>query len=410
VVNKLRTVIRLGLALGILGTLFFHGGAFGPLSAASGITVVESEAEHRFAQRITFRLEVASEAEITQVYLFFHAAGDEWTETVDLVEEPELDLTREITYVHNLRDSPLPPFATVSFWWQIEDAADNTLTTDPKQFEYTDNRFQWEQLTSGDITVHWIEGQGDPAFGQTALDIAQASVEEINAELRAPVSASIAIYIYDSQQNLEAAMALTGRDWAGGQARPELGVIVVAIPHEQGYASRMKRFIPHEITHLLIYQLVTPAGYRYVPEWLDEGLATANERLPEPDYALALEKAREEGRLIPLKDLCDPFSPGRQTALLAYAQSGSLVQFIREKYGAEGIRALLAAYADGAGCAGGVQEALKVSLSGLETAWRTSLTPKSPWQVWIEQIGVWAGLWLLMLLAALPMIGGLHRR
>lgn len=414
-VSKLRAVVNLILALGILWVLPFCGAPSGPLAAASGITVVESEASHSFAQQIVFTLEATSDAEITQVYLFFHAAGDERTETADLtIGEPG----RAITYVHDLGNFPLPPFATVSFWWQIEDAAGNTLTTDPQQFEYTDNRFQWEQLgpSTGSghraegIIVHWIEGRGDPAFGQAALDIAQASVEEINAELRAPVPESIDIYIYDTQQNLEAAMALTGRDWAGGQARPELGVIVVAIPHEQGHTSRMNRYIPHEITHLLVYQLVTPASYRYVPEWLDEGLATANERLPEPDYALALEEAREEGRLIPLEDLCVPFSPDRSTALLAYAQSGSLVQFIREQYGAEGIRALLAAYANGAGCAGGAQEALSVSLSGLETAWRTSLEPKSPWQVWLEQIGVWAGLWLLMLLVALPMIGGLRRR
>lgn len=414
-VSKLRAVVNLILALGILWVLPFCGVPSGPLAAASGITVVESEASHSFAQQIVFTLEATSDAEITQVYLFFHAAGDERTETADLtIGEPG----RAITYVHDLGNFPLPPFATVSFWWQIEDAAGNTLTTDPQQFEYTDNRFQWEQLgpSTGSghraegIIVHWIEGRGDPAFGQAALDIAQASVEEINAELRAPVPESIDICIYDTQQNLEAAMALTGRDWAGGQARPELGVIVVAIPHEQGHTSRMNRYIPHEITHLLVYQLVTPASYRYVPEWLDEGLATANERLPEPDYALALEEAREEGRLIPLEDLCVPFSPDRSTALLAYAQSGSLVQFIREQYGAEGIRALLAAYANGAGCAGGAQEALSVSLSGLETAWRTSLEPKSPWQVWMEQIGVWVGLWLLMLLVALPMIGGLRRR
>jgi hypothetical protein len=413
--SKLRAVVSLILALGILWVLPFCDAPSGPLAAASGITVVKSEASNSFAQQIVFTLEAASDAEITQVYLFFHAAGDERTEAADVtIGEPG----RAITYVHDLGNFPLPPFATVSFWWQIEDAAGNTLTTDPQQFEYTDNRFQWEQLgpSTGSghraegITVHWIEGRGDLAFGQAALDIAKASVEEINAELRAPAPDSIAIYIYDTQQNLEAAMALTGRDWAGGQARPELGVIVVSIPHEQGHTSRMNRYIPHEITHLLVYQLVTPAGYRYVPEWLDEGLATANERLPEPDYALVLEGAREEGRLIPLEDLCVPFSPERATALLAYAQSGSLVQFVREQYGAEGIRALLAAYANGAGCAGGVQEALNVSLSGLETAWRTSLEPKSPWQVWMEQIGIWAGLWLLMLLVALPMIGGLRRR
>ncbi len=407
--SELRAIIRLVLALGILLVLPFCSDTH--RAVASGIIVIESEASHSFAQQITFTLEAASDAEITQVYLFFRATGDERTETVDLtIEEPRREITREITYVHDLRSFPLPPFATVTFWWQVEDAAGNMLTTDHYHFEYTDNRFHWEQLGADGITVRWIEGQGDPAFGQAALDVAQASVEEINAELRAPLPEPIIIYIYDTQQNLDAAMVLTGRDWAGGQARPELGVIVVAIPREQGHTSRMNRYIPHEITHLLVCQAVTPTGYRNVPEWLDEGLATANERLPEPDYALALEKAREEKRMLPLEDLCVPFSPGWNTALLAYAQSGSVVQFIREQYGGEEIRALLAAYANGASCTRGVQEVLNVSFSGMETAWRTSLEPKSPWRVWMEQIGIWAGLWLLMLLVAVPMIGGLRRR
>lgn len=398
--NKLRMIASLVLVLGLL--------LASSAVAADGITMVESSASHSFAQQATFTLKATSDAEITQVYLFFRATGEERTEAVNVTIEP----AREVSaiYVHDLRRFPLPPFTTITFWWQIEDAAGNRLTTEPQQFEYTDNRFGWERLGSNGLAIHWIEGHGDPAFGQAALDIARASLEEINAELRAPLPESITIYVYDTQHNLDAAMLLTGRDWVSGQARPELGVIVVAIPHEEGYTSRMKRYIPHEITHLLVYQAVTPAGYRYVPEWLDEGLATANERLPTPEYAVALEEARAEGQLLPLEDLCVPFSPDSPTAFLAYAQSDSVVQFIRERYGAEGIRTLLAAYADGASCARGVQEALNVSLSGLEAAWRASLEPQAPWRAWVEPVGVWVGLWLLSLLVAVPMIGRLRRR
>jgi len=375
--------------------------------AADTITVVESGANHSFAQQVTFTLQATSDTFITQVYLFFRATGDELAQSVNITIEP----TREISvnHVHDLRRSPLPPFAMVTFWWQIEDTAGNRLTTEPQQFEYTDNRFRWEQLGDNGLTVHWIEEHGDPAFGQAALDIARASVQEVNAELRAPVPESIAIYIYDAQHNLDAAMMLAGREWAGGQAHPELGVVVVAIPYEEGYKSRMMRYIPHEATHLLVYQAVTPASYRYVPEWLDEGLATANEQLPTPEYAMAIEEARTRGQLLPLEDLCVPFSLDSGTAFLAYAQSGSVVQFIRERYGAGGIRTLLAAYANGASCTGGVQEALNLSLSGLETAWRASLEPQAPWRALVEQIGVWVVLWLLSLLVAVPMIGGLRR-
>ncbi len=377
-------------------------------TAARGITVVKNEVEYSFAQHVTFSLETNSDAEISQVYLFFQATGDKQTQSVHV----DIEQNKEIStaYVHDLRLSPLPPFATITFWWRIENATGDKHITDPKHFEYRDNRFPWEEVKANGVTVHWIEGRGDPAFGQAALDIAQTALQEANAELRVPKPGPIDIYIYDSHYNLEAAMVLTGREWVSGQAHPELSAIVVAVPSEAGYTSRMKRFIPHEITHLLVYQDVTPAGYRYVPEWLDEGLATANEQLPTPEYTLILEEARAQGQLLPLKDLCVPFSPDSHTALLSYAQSGSVVQFIRDRYGAQGIRALLDAYTNGASCASGVQDALHISLSKLESSWRTNLEPQTRWQTLTKPIGVWAGLWLLSLLVALPMIGGIHRR
>jgi len=418
--NGRRTITSLALALCLLlapspcGRPFdlaqcgsVQNGSRRIAAAAEGITVIESSVNYSFAQQATFTLHATSDAEIVRVYLFFYATGDEHTESAMMEIEPAREIN--INHMHDLRRAPLPPFATVTFWWRIE-ARDHILTTDKQQFEYTDNRFQWESLDGNGITIHWVAEHGDMIFGQEALDIARSSVEEINAELRAPVPESIDIYIYDTQPNLSAAMALTGQSWVVGQAHPELGVILVAIPVEDGYTSHMKRYIPHEITHLLVYQAVTPAGYRYVPEWLDEGLATANERLPTMEYSTALENARTQRQLLPLESLCVPFPPSFQDALLAYAQSGSVVRFIREQYGAAGIRDLLAAYANGASCAVGVQEALNVSISGLETAWRASLEPQAPWRAIAEQIGVWVILWLLSLVVALPMIGSLRRR
>jgi hypothetical protein len=96
--------------------------------------------------------------------------------------------------------------------------------------------------------------------------------------------------------------------------------------------------------------------------------------------------------------------------MLSYAQSASVVQFIRQRYGADGIRKLLSAYANGASCTSGVEEALEISLDKLESDWRISLEPKARWRMWADQVGVWIGLWLLSLIIAVPMVGGIRRR
>lgn len=431
---KLRQIASLVLALLLASPVYGETFSFAqsPLyqTATDGITVVESTATHSFAQQITFTLHATSDAEITQVHLFFRAAGDEHTELVPVDFErlsSESGHEANASYMHDLRRSPLPPFATVTFWWDIEDATGRKLTSEPTSHEYTDDRFEWEQLSDSGIIVHWIKDQGDPALGQAALDVARTSVEEINAELHAPVPESINIYIYDTQPNLNTAMGLTGREWVVGQAHPELNAILVVIPFEDGHTSLIKRYIPHEITHLLIYQEVTPPGYRYVPEWLDEGLATANEQLPTPDHTLIIEEAGTHGQLLSLESLCVPFPPDHQTAFLAYAQSGSVVKFIRKQYGADGIRRLFTAYANGASCTTGVWEALNISLNDLEAVWRASLgiteenseqnsseqTPEvleNSKPTVVEQAGIWVGLWILSMLVAVPMIGRLRRK
>lgn len=410
ITRRLTSVLALGLALWDVPPAAI---------AADGITVLESAADYTFAQQATYVLRAASDADIIQVYLFIQPAGVAHTESINISPAPAVEVN--VQYTQDLRLDPLPPFATVTYWWQIDDASGRRLTTDPQSFTYTDNRFQWEERSAGVVTVHWIAGHGDPSFGQAALDIAHNSLETINTELRAPLPETVHIYIYDAPHNLDAAMVLAGRDWIEGQAHPDLGVVVIAVPDQEGYTSRMRHYIPHELTHLLVYQLVTPSAYPYVPEWLDEGLATANESLPTPEYALALEDARAQGQLLPLESLCVPFPPDQQTTLLAYAQSGSVVAFIRRQYGAPAIRNLLAAYAEGASCSAGVQQALGISLESLETQWRENLQPleTSPgthealppsWQTWMEEAGSWIGLWLLGLLAALPMLGGLRRQ
>ena len=372
----------------------------------NGVTVLENAVEYSFAQHVTFTLRATANADIEQLYLFLQAPGDRQTRSETISIHPSQTITVEHTY--DVRLSPLPPFAVVDFWWQLE-VAGETITIPVETFTYQDNRFRWETLTgtsaSGEsIGIHWIQGQGNPVFAQTALDTARNGLDAITPILNAPISA-VDVYIYDSPHNLNAAMALTGREWAAGQAHPELGVALVAIPPTEGYTTHMTRYIPHEITHLLLYRVVGATGYPFVPEWLDEGLATASELMPTVEYDLALEQARLQGTLIPLETLCTPFSPDYQTALLSYAESGSVVRFILEEYGAQGIRDLLAAYAGGASCSSGVRQALHISLNQLEAAWKTSLDPQAAHKATIREVALWLSFPLFGVLITLLMAG-----
>ncbi|HJW83953.1 MAG TPA: peptidase MA family metallohydrolase, partial [Anaerolineae bacterium] len=149
-------------------------------------------------------------------------------------------------------------------------------------------------------------------------------------------------------------------------------------------------------------------NYASVPAWLDEGLAVANEASPDPTLAVALDQATREDRLFPFAQLCAPFPPDAGQALLAYAQSGSLIQFVRDRYGAQGIRDLLKVYGERASCGPGVERALNITLAALENEWRNRSTPgpETAGAV-VETSAPWLALWLIISLALLPVLGGL---
>jgi hypothetical protein len=358
------------------------------LKAEGEIVVVASSSHYEFGQQLGFHLEAGSASGITQVLLSFRATGDAMT----TVERPQFVAGPSVTvdHIYELQDRYIQPFGRVEYWWTLSDAAGHRLTTEVQAFSYDDNRFSWQSLTREGITVYWY--QGPEAFGQAALDVAVGAVPRISADLGVGAPRPMSAFLYASLSDLEGALPPTGREWVGGQAYPELGTFVAAISPDDRSLSTMKRVIPHEITHLLVYQAAGGALGR-VPSWLNEGLATLSEELPDPEAAIVLEMALSQGSLVPLKDLCGSFPLEADQARLSYAQSASVVSFIRDHYGRQGLTRLIAAYADGASCRGDVMLPLGVNLDGLETQWRASLQPRNKWLVFLEKAGPWLGLW-----------------
>ena len=123
---------------------------------------------------------------------------------------------------------------------------------------------------------------------------------------------AVTFYIYPSLPDLQSALRLTGYEWVGGQAYPEIGVVLLAISPSSEAILKMKRDIPHELTHKVLYDLTGPQGYAAQPVWFVEGLASTFEHSPDPAYALALQRAPQD-RSCSETTLCHPF-PAEATA------------------------------------------------------------------------------------------------
>ena len=380
-----------------------------PVAAQTGVRVEVPAADYSFGQHITFHLEVTSPTPVNEVNLFFRIQGQSETIAVPVPIEPGSRLF--IDYAYSMVGQDVPPFATITYWWEIRDENGDKRLSEEQWLYYADNRYDWrvvqDQRQGISWEVFWV--QGDVVFGQTALNTAIKALDDVYPELSASAPGFVRIFIYPSETDLHSALNLAGYNWAGGLARPELGVILVGIPDNPAARGEMERLIPHELTHLLVYE-ATGRTLGQVPPWLNEGLATLNERRPDPNRQVLVEQALAQDRLFPLEVLCAPFPADESAARLAYAQSASVVQYLRENYGSQVIRDLLAIHANSTICETGVNWVLDTNLEGLDSAWRAHLVRQKQIDVPSKDGALWIGLWLLTVLLALPLLGFVRSR
>ncbi len=353
------------LALFIVGYLLHPLGR--SVAQAAGITFTSLNASYTFADQMILTATASSNSPITRATVFFQSGSQPpYSHPADpFTAATIVSLTATI----DLKEIRLIPFSTVSYWWEAIDQSGQKARSATQTLLYVDNRFPWQEFASGPVRVHWY--QGDSGFGGAAANIAAEAIPGIQQQIGVEPPSPLDVYLYASSDDLRSAVELAGREWLGGQARPELGVVLVAIPPGDSARLQMRRDIPHELTHLLTFVAASP-NYDAVPRWLDEGLATLNEGEPNSTQVLAVQEAMARNRLIPIESLCGAFPADASAALLAYGQSRYVVQQIINEYGSAGIQALLTAYRDGATCSGGVERALNITLPELELKWRAA--------------------------------------
>ena len=343
-----------------------------PHARAQPPIVVElTQHEARFRDEILFRLVVEAQTEITDITLFYRVAN----QPAVTHAQPEFtpDARVEAEYSWDLTTGALPPGVQVVYWWEITDERGNTLETQPKSLSYVDERYEWETLRSDLLALHWYRGTRQ--FGQTLFDKGLEALDVLGREAGVTVTDQVQVFIYGSHTDLMGAIAEGAKEWTGGQAFPDMGVVVIGVaPSSLAWG---KRAVAHELSHLVIHQTVdTPLGG--LPRWLDEGLAMYAEGDLERSYRTALEQAVREGELITVRSLSSSFPSDSDLAHLSYAQSYSLVDFILEEHGRNEMAHLLAVFAEGAYHDDALQEVLGVDSDGLDTAWQDWIGVKTP--------------------------------
>ena len=352
----IRTLRLLTIAL-ILGNFLLAM----PASAQAG--EFPTGAQYAFGKEIAFRGVLPLGSIADSATLYFLAQGELKTRSGPAT----LDSSGQLHYVADLANDPIRAFSTVVYWFEVTLTNGQVLKSERSSLYYEDNRFKWRTRASADFRVHWVEG--DDAFAQSLLDVAELGLENIQKLLPLKQNEPVEIYAYASAQEMRVAVQTLGKSWVGAHTDPDLGVMVVSLPRGPEQRLEMERQVPHELMHLLLFQWLG-VGYGNLPAWFNEGLASVAELYPNPDYLTLLNKALNDNKLLPIASLCQIFPRDASGAFLAYAQSTSFTRYLHQQFGSTGLEKLAKAYADGLSCERGVQTALGSTLPQLERRWR----------------------------------------
>ena len=148
------------------------------LAQAQGeLRVLDSSAEVEFPLQLSFNLSVESDVSITDIRLHYTVDRQSFAQvTGEVYVEFVPAATVEASWTWDMKKTGgLPPGSSVEYWWTVKDANDGRVETSPVQVQFDDNRYSWQSLTKGKVTVYWYEGEQSFAE-EIMLSVQQALV------------------------------------------------------------------------------------------------------------------------------------------------------------------------------------------------------------------------------------------
>lgn len=361
-----RFLALLGLALALAPV--WPAGADARLAPA----IVNDSVTTNYPAGITFDVEATGSADITHVSLHFGTTTTTTCQDAVAIRDLEITSGRDVTasYTWDFRTSGTVPTGAQVWWeWEITDADGQVLHSERRTQILTDQRFTWQTVSDDHFTIYWVDG--DRAFGNTLLSLAQDAAASLNNDAGLSVDQPVRLTIYPDFDSMREAV-LQVAEWTGGLAYSNYNAILIGITPDQEDWARV--VIPHEYTHLVTGAATDNCLSVYMPTWLNEGLSMHFEgSLSLSDDATLANKVRA-GMLPPLRELANGFSAYGDDANTSYTQSGRVVTFMLDTYGPEPMAALLAAIKAGQPIDDALRAAYGLDTDQIDAAWRAAIT------------------------------------
>lgn len=332
---------------------------------AEQVTFENVQFFYEYGNSATIQAEFTSKQPIQGINLFIHP-DQQFTSVIKIEKFDQNQILQEISTA-NLN---FYPFTRVYYWFEVNFTNGKTFTSSSFWFDYVDNRFDWKQRAFDNINIYW-QGEEDQ-FAQDVYNTSKLGLEKITEILDTSLPEEFKIIIYPDALSLQSALNMQDQLWVAGHANPSLGMVILSIPPGPNQKLELERQLPHELMHLMEYQIAGPS-YDKQPTWLKEGLASLVELYPNPDYQRIIQKASQEKNIKPIVSYCNQFPADASGAFLAYAQSWSFLKYINDQYGSSSIQQLFLNYRDGFGCEEGFEQTYGKTIFEVEKEWKKTM-------------------------------------
>ncbi len=346
-------------------------GTAAPVPRPADIKVARNRTLPDFPNKLTFSLEGSSGQPVRMVFLEFGTNKRSIVTEITRVQPAHGASTDiNVNYSWEMRKTgSIPPGARVFWEWHITDSAGGAFTTPRQTVTWEDPRFSWRQWPSANLDIFYLNQTS--ALMKDLTSGLESNLSRIKLKVQIPPERKPRIYVYNDSRDVRNAILFT-QEWTGALAFPDFNIILTAV--DQSNLDWAKTALPHEVTHLLVGEMVF-GPFGRLPTWLNEGLARYSEGEISQLDRDAINKALKAGALISVRSLSGSFPQDANQALLAYAESNSLVTHLIVNYGWDKMQQLLAVFKDGSTYDNGLKKVYGIDMDGLEREWKSKLPP-----------------------------------
>ncbi|HXK33731.1 MAG TPA: peptidase MA family metallohydrolase [Dehalococcoidia bacterium] len=329
------------------------------------MTVVSDEAVNEFPRGVTFTLAFSASSVPQEVRLFYRLAPD-GTGASAVVD---CSGTGTLTCSHTLtsgRGIFVIPGAQITYHWEIDAGDGEPFETAEQLYVHEDTRFEFQTLQDGNITLYYHGGTAEVA--PAVLAAAAESLAEMSALLQATVDFPVKVFLYETAEQMQPAIA----SGPTGRGVVILGEVVYSDTAMVSADTSVLDITRHEVAHI-----VTRAAARGpfdLPGWLVEGIAVHAQRNPLGGHDSALQRAIQTDSVLSPAQINSSSAGGSSSSVgIYYGQSGAMVTYLVETYGAEKFAQLIATFREGSTIDNALETVYGFDQRGLDEEWRRSV-------------------------------------